>query len=135
MRRTLQVLNGLGVQESVAVYDYPYDHPYFGQLFLAGLLWITGYPSSLQVSDGPDLKNSIEMLHSMPRIIMGILAVLDTLLIFKITELYYNRNVAFIASILFVRDAYYLDVQNDLTGYSAYAVSTPIYSFLIVLSE
>ncbi|MFI5406208.1 MAG: glycosyltransferase family 39 protein [Nitrososphaerales archaeon] len=101
MRRTLQVLNGLGVQESVAVYDYPYDHPYFGQLFLAGLLWITGYPSSLQVSDGPDLKNSIEMLHSMPRIIMGILAVLDTLLIFKITELYYNRNVAFFASILF----------------------------------
>ena len=103
LRRTLQVLNGLGAQESVTVYDYPYDHPYFGRLFLAGLLWITGYPGSLQVSDGPDLKNSIEMLHSVPRIIMGILAVLDTLLIFKITELYYNRNVAFFASILFAR--------------------------------
>ena len=100
MRRTLQVLNGLGPQESISVYDYPYDHPYFGQLFLAGLLWITGYPGS-QVSEAAELKNSIEILHSIPRIIMGILAVVDTLLIFKIAELIYNRNVAFIASILF----------------------------------
>lgn len=100
MRRTLQVLNGLGPQESISVYDYPYDHPYFGQLFLAGLLWITGYPGS-QVSEAAELKNSIEILHSIPRIIMGILAVVDTLLIFKIAELIYNRNVAFIASLLF----------------------------------
>ena len=41
------------------------------------------------------------MLYLVPRILMGILAVADTFLIYKIAEICYNRNVAFIASILF----------------------------------
>ncbi len=101
MRRTLQVLQGLGPQEPSSVYDYPFDHPYFGQLSLGGLLWVTGYPQSLHVSEGAELKNSIEILHAIPRIIMGVLAVIDTLLIFKIAELFYNKKVAFIAATLF----------------------------------
>ena len=36
-----------------------------------------------------------------PRILMGVLAVIDTFLIYKICERRYNRNIALIASILF----------------------------------
>src|ERR671931_1887898 len=41
------------------------------------------------------------MLYLIPRVLMGILAVVDTFLIYKISERRYNRNVAIIASILF----------------------------------
>ena len=95
MRRAMHILAGGGPQEP----DYRYDHPYLGQLFLAGSLWLVGYPNSIHPS--PDNIHSIEMLYLIPRILMGILAVGDTFLIYKIVERRYNRNVAFIASILF----------------------------------
>ena len=95
MRRAMHILAGGGPQEP----DYRYDHPYLGQLFLAGSLWLVGYPNSLHPS--PDNIHSIEMLYLIPRILMGILAVGDTFLIYKIVERRYNRNVAFVASILF----------------------------------
>ena len=95
MRRAMHILAGGGPQEP----DYRYDHPYLGQLFLAGSLWLVGYPNSLHPS--PDNIHSIEMLYLIPRILMGILAVGDTFLVYKIVERRYNRNVAFIASILF----------------------------------
>src|SRR5919197_4750176 len=41
------------------------------------------------------------MLYLIPRVLMGLLAVVDTFLIYKISERRYNRNVAIIASILF----------------------------------
>ena len=44
MRRAMQVLKGMGPQESVRTYPHPYDHPYFGQLFLAAALGAVGYP-------------------------------------------------------------------------------------------
>jgi hypothetical protein len=50
MRRAVHVLDGLGPQESRNVtwsFEKSYDHPYFGQLFLAGALDMTGYPKSL----------------------------------------------------------------------------------------
>ena len=61
-----------------------YDHPYFGQLFLAGLFKLIGYPDSLNPVSGD--VNSTQMLYMVPRIIMGLLAVLDTFLIYKICE-------------------------------------------------
>jgi tetratricopeptide (TPR) repeat protein len=94
IRRAMNVLIGQGPQESLL-----YDHPYFGQLFLAGVLGLIGYPNSLNPSVG-DI-HSIETLYLVPRILMGILAVADTFLIYKISEIRYNRKVAFIASILF----------------------------------
>jgi hypothetical protein len=100
MRRTMQVLNGLGPQETEAVYEFPYDHPYFGQLFLAGVLSITGYPHFLF----PQLDisaNSVRMLYELPRLIMGILAVIDTFLVFKIGEIRYGRRIGFISSVIF----------------------------------
>jgi hypothetical protein len=93
MRRAMHVMEGLGPQEA-----YYYDHPFFGQIFLGGMLTIIGYPESLNPS--PDMQ-SIESLYQVPRILMGILAVIDTFLIYKISERMYNRNIALFASILF----------------------------------
>lgn len=93
MRRAMHVLSGLGPQEA-----YFYDHPFFGQIFLAGVLGITGYPSSLNPSTD---THSIEMLYLIPRIIMGLLVIFDTFLIYKITEKKYDRTIGFVAAILF----------------------------------
>src|SRR6185436_12805692 len=78
---------------------FGYDHPYLGQLVLAGMLKIMDYPDSISPKVG-DLQ-SIENLWSIPRLFMGLLAVIDTFLIYKIAELRYNRSVALIASIIF----------------------------------
>jgi len=86
-------MEGLGPQEA-----YYYDHPFFGQIFLGAIFKIIGYPESLNPS--ADL-HSIESLYQVPRVLMGILAVIDTFLIYKISERMYNRNVALFASILF----------------------------------
>jgi Dolichyl-phosphate-mannose-protein mannosyltransferase len=94
IRRAMHVLSGQGPQESLL-----YDHPYFSQLFFASVLSLIGYPNSLNPSVGD--VHSIETLYLVPRILMGMLAVADTFLIYKISERRYNRNVAFIASVLF----------------------------------
>ena len=94
MRRAMHVLEGLGPQES-----YFYDHPFFGQVFLAATLGIIGYPDSMKPV--PEDIHSIEMLYIVPRIIIGILTVIDTLIIYKISERYYNWKVALFASLLF----------------------------------
>ena len=100
LRRALQVLEGQGPQESLEVYDHPYDHPYFGQIYLAGLFALINYPESLNLSDVETIY-SIQTLYFIPRLIMGILAVIDTFFVFKIGESSYSRKVGFIASLLF----------------------------------
>ncbi|MGI0048980.1 MAG: ArnT family glycosyltransferase, partial [Nitrososphaera sp.] len=87
------VMAGLGPQEGTF-----YDHPYFGQLFLAGIFSIIGYPSSL---DPQATTESISSLLAVPRLIMGMLAIVDTFLIYKITKLRYGSNVALFVAILF----------------------------------
>src|SRR5215210_2529934 len=93
MRRAMHVMEGLGPQEA-----YYYDHPFFGQIFLGAIFKIIGYPETLNPS--ADL-HSIESLYLVPRVLMGILAVIDTFFIYKISERMHNRNVALFASILF----------------------------------
>lgn len=101
--RAMNVAVGQGPQESSTYYD----HPYFGQLFLAGALKLIGYPHLLNccasgIAARISAQHSIEILYIIPRVLMGFLAIVDTFLIYKISErLYNNRNVAFIASILF----------------------------------
>jgi hypothetical protein len=98
MRRTMQLLQGLGPQESKETYEYGYDHPFFGQIFLAASLSIVNYPASVH----PTVSlHSIEMLYLVPRVIMGILAVVDTFLVYKIAETRYSRKVGFISASLF----------------------------------
>ena len=102
MRRAVQILENLGFQEIEASYNqnHPYDHPYFGWIFLAGLLKLVGYPDSLNPTPGD--VHSIEMLYMVPRLMMGLLAVVDTFLVYKIADYRYNnKNIAFIASLLF----------------------------------
>lgn len=103
IRRAMHVLEGWGPQETKSEYDTPYDHPYFGQLFLAGVFSIVGYPNLVPISDESveELKNSVEQLYIFPRILMGLLAVVDTFLIYKITQLRYSRRAAFMATVLF----------------------------------
>jgi hypothetical protein len=81
----------------------PYSHPFFGQLFLAGALGIIDYPALLNPSANTigDALHSVQMSYLFPRVLMGILAVADTFLIYKISERRYNRNIALIASALF----------------------------------
>ena len=96
IRRALYVLDQWEPQEGAR-----YDHPYFGQLFLAGVFGLIGYPSSVNPVLGD--VNSTQMLYMVPRVIIGLLSVLDTFILFKICERLYTRNktIAFISSILF----------------------------------
>jgi hypothetical protein len=93
VRRAMHVMAGLGPQEGTF-----YDHPYFGQLFLAGIFSLIDYPSSLNPQANSE---SISLLLAVPRLVMGMLAIVDTFLIYKITQLRYGNNVALLAAILF----------------------------------
>ena len=95
VRRGIHVSEGFGAQEK----ERGYDHPYFGWLLLGSIFSTAGYPDSLSPKPG-DLS-SVEALWSSPRIIVGIFAVVDTFLIYKIAQIRYNRKVAFIAGVLF----------------------------------
>jgi hypothetical protein len=104
IRRALHIAVGLGLQDPSSKFDHSqestssYDHPYFGPLLLAGVFKILGYPQNMNTT--PD-GSSIERLSSVPRIIMGIIAIIDTLLVYLISERKYNSKVALFASILF----------------------------------
>jgi dolichyl-phosphate-mannose-protein mannosyltransferase len=104
MRRAMHVLDGFGPQELFEGVNPYYDHPYFGQLFLAGIFEVIGFPNVLlnfSLSSDSNVLHSIQMLYLVPRELMGVFAVVDTFLLYKISERRYNRNIAFIASILF----------------------------------
>ncbi|RNJ74984.1 MAG: glycosyltransferase [Nitrosopumilus sp. D6] len=88
MRRAVNVLETGNPQEA-----YFYDHPYWGQIVLAGFLKIAGFPDTVE--------QNLEMSYLVPRILMGIFAVLDTFLVYKIAEKKFGRRTAVIASVLF----------------------------------
>lgn len=93
MRRAMNLLDTGNPQES-----YLYDHPYFGQILLGGVMAVTNFPDSFN----PDTDiESLKELYLVPRVFMGILAVLDTFLIYKIADTRYGRNVAILSAVLF----------------------------------
>ena len=59
MRRAMHILSGQGPQEDLTFYD----HPYFGQLFLAAILGSIGYPHSMNPSYAGSNLN-IQLKHS-----------------------------------------------------------------------
>ena len=95
----------LGPQDPSSRFDHSpetnssYDHPYFGQIFLATIFSIVGFPDSMNFD--PMNESSIAMLYTIPRILMGIIAMVDTFLVYKIAERRYSRNVAFLGAVLF----------------------------------
>jgi len=95
IRRAINLLETHSPQED----QYFYDHPYFGQIFLASIFWVTGFPNSLHPTSNS--IQSVESLYLLPRMMMGVLAIIDTILVYKISERRYNMHVAFIASTLF----------------------------------
>ena len=95
IQRTLRVLDEMDLRDRI----FGYDHPFFGWLFMAGALELTGYPDSISPKVG--YLHTIEILWIIPRLITGLLGVIDTFLVYKISKLRYNSNVAFIASIIF----------------------------------
>jgi hypothetical protein len=93
------ILEKIGLHEGENIYTKPFDHPYFGQLFLASILGLVGYPGVLDpISSNVE---SVQSIYLMPRIVMGLLAVVDTFLVYKIAERRYDRRVALIAGIFF----------------------------------
>ena len=92
MRRAMNTIDTGNPQES-----YLYDHPYFGQLILAGVLEITNYPPDNTTTDPESLQN----LYLIPRIFMGIIAILSTFLVYQIAKEKFSSNVALLSSILF----------------------------------
>jgi hypothetical protein len=44
MQRAMSVLDGLNLEDSKDINPRPYDHPFFGQIFLGGVLALIGYP-------------------------------------------------------------------------------------------
>lgn len=99
----MHVLAGLGPQDPSSRFDHSqettssYDHPYFGQMLLAGIFSIIGYPNTNALAD----MNSAEDSFTVPRVLMGIFSIVDTFLIFRICERRYNLTVAVAAAMLF----------------------------------
>jgi hypothetical protein len=102
LRKAMYILEGKGFQEGsndlISIPSNKYDHPYFGQIFISSYLWLVGYPQSLNLST--DI-NSISSIYHIPRILMGLLAVLDTYLIYKIGQIRYNRNIGLLSAAIF----------------------------------
>jgi hypothetical protein len=93
LRKSLGALKGLPLENDRS-------NPWYGWLFLSGALGLVHYPESLNSSADGNIQ-SIANLYLVPRIIIGLLGIIDTVLIYKISEFYYNRRVAFISSIIF----------------------------------
>jgi len=88
MRRAINVLETGNPQE----HEF-YDHPYWGQLVLAGFLKIAGFPDTVEAS--------VESSYTVPRLLMGIFAVFDTFLVYQIANKKFGKRVALIAAVLF----------------------------------
>ena len=102
MQRAMSVLDGFNLEVSNDINPRPYDHPFFGQIFLAGVFAMIGYPEVFTTNiSSIEIDNTIKILYSVPRILMGLLAVVDTFLVYKIAERRYNKTIAFIAAVLF----------------------------------
>jgi hypothetical protein len=74
LRKAMYVLEGNGLQEGseevLSRFRQIYTHPYFSQIFLAGVFSLLGYPDSLNPTAGD--VHSIEMLWLVPRVLMGL---------------------------------------------------------------
>jgi len=108
---------GTYIERALGVLDYEilhdkYDHPFLGQIVLAGFLHAVAYPDSLITSVDP---SSLGMLYGIPRVLMGLLAVLDTFLVYKIAKKRFGRRA--VVSRISIRSPI---GQQSFTGRSTY---------------
>jgi hypothetical protein len=108
LRKAISTLEGKGFQP-----QNRYLSPYFGQIFLAGIFKTIGFPNFI-VNDSSQSPATIEGLFLVPRILVGSLAIVDLILIWKIAERRYNKRVALISSILFAVVPYNLMTRTVL---------------------
>ena len=112
IRRAVNIMLGEGAEETKILGPSPgYANPFFGQVFFGSVLTLINYPQSLSL----DVKinaNSVAALFLAPRVTLGVLAVIDTFLLFKIASSRYNRSVALVASILFAIMPFSLDIRR-----------------------
>ncbi|MCV0372214.1 MAG: glycosyltransferase family 39 protein [Nitrosarchaeum sp.] len=91
MRRAMNMVETGSPQEG-----YLYDHPYFGQIVLAGILHVTGHPNS--TSTDPE---SLQNLYLTPRLFMGLVAIVSTFLVYHIAREKFGDSAALVSSVLF----------------------------------
>ena len=76
-----------------------YDHPFFGKIVIGGFMYVAGYQDLL---DDPSTDPShLEAFYAYPRAFMGLLAALDTLLVYLIADRMFGRRVAAVAAVIF----------------------------------
>ena len=92
MRRAMNTIDTGNPQESSF-----YDHPYLGQLILAGVLQVTNYPHNETATD----PASLQSLYYIPRLFMGMIAIMSTLLVYQIAKEKFSSNVALLSATLF----------------------------------
>ena len=74
-----------------------YDHPFFGQVAIAGFMAAAGYPD---VGEGAD-PEQLEKFYAVPRTFMGLLAVAGAFLVYRIADERYGPRAALLASVMF----------------------------------
>jgi hypothetical protein len=101
IRRAINIMMGGAAEEpKIPEPNRHYGNPFFGQIFLSSVMTLTNYPNSIHLDDEVT-ANSVGGLFFVPRIVMGVLALTDTFIIYKIAERRYNTSTALAASILF----------------------------------
>ena len=62
-----------------------YDHPFFGQFFLDSFQndWLPRFIFTNSPSSDIEADTTVKILYSVPRILMGLLAIVDTYLVIK----------------------------------------------------
>jgi len=76
-----------------------YDHPYFGPVLLGILLKVVNYP--LLVLSDTQFQGLANNPYLIPRLMMGLFAIIDTFLVYAISKRLYDRNVAILSAVLF----------------------------------
>ena len=94
----IYINRGVGILDHEVLYGL-HDHPFFGQTVLAGFMYVTGYQG---LFDDPSTDPShLEAFYAYPRAFMGLLAVLDTLLVYLIADRMFGRRVAAVSAVIF----------------------------------
>ena len=94
----IYINRGVGILDHEVLYGL-HDHPFFGQTVLAGFMYVTGYQG---LFDDPSTEPShLEAFYAYPRAFVGLLAVLDTLLVYLIADRMFGRRVAAVSAVIF----------------------------------